>query len=71
MQIPTSKSAYRARLDGHYPRIETAMREAETMRELQLIWTMEQPVIADWPEHWQEHIADELMRCAEALNHGR
>jgi ERF superfamily len=54
------KSAYRARKDGDYPRIERKIRQARTLEELSLTWREERPTIQAWPVHWRELIVNEM-----------
>ena len=64
---PQQKSAYAARREGHFPRVERRLRGAKTMRSLAAIWKAEQQVIAQWPTDWQAHITEEKNRCKEDL----
>jgi hypothetical protein len=61
------KSAYQARKDGDYTRIEKLLRQAKTLRALETIWRNEQPVITQWPDQWCEAITEEKDACKAAL----
>jgi ERF superfamily len=54
------KSAYRARKDGDYPRVERRIRTARTLEELAHTWREERPTIQAWPDHWRELIVQEM-----------
>lgn len=61
------KSAYAARREGHFPRVEKRLRTARTVKALAKVWTDERAVIAVWPEEWQRLITDEKNRAKAAL----
>ena len=50
------KSAYQARREGDYPRIEKAIRTAQTFDELHKVWEREKRTIWAWPAKWRDHI---------------
>jgi hypothetical protein len=52
------KSAYQARRENDYPRIEKAIRQAQTFEELHRIWEDEKAVIRGWPSRWRDHIVE-------------
>ncbi|HEY1245347.1 MAG TPA: ERF family protein, partial [Hyphomicrobiaceae bacterium] len=53
------QSAYRARRENHYPRVEKRVRSAKTVEELASVWAEEQAVISAWPAKWRDHIVEE------------
>src|SRR5262245_41093248 len=61
------KSAYQARRENDYPRIEKGIREAQTFDELERVWLREQRVIHAMPSRWKEHLVDEKNRRKSEL----
>jgi hypothetical protein len=61
------QSAYAARKAGDYPGLERRIRGAQTMEELQRVWSAAQSVLQRWPQGWVEHITEEKELRKQAL----
>lgn len=53
------KSAYKARKDGDYPRLEAAIRAASSIEELSKLWSGEYQAIMSMPNGWREKLCEE------------
>lgn len=62
------QSAYAARKNGDWPRIERLLRSCLTVRALNAVWLLEKAVIEAWPAHWQELAEAEHGRCLAELS---
>ena len=62
------KSAYQARRENDYPRVEKRIRGARAMADLEAVWREEWPVISAWPEKWRQHITEEKNLRKRALD---
>lgn len=68
MHLPApTKSAYAARKEDDYQRIERLMRSVGTMGCLRALWINEQKVIKRWPPEWVERITEEKDRAKSRL----
>jgi hypothetical protein len=61
------KSARQAHEDGDYTRLETALREAKTMKALAAVWKAAQETIVLWPDRWIEAAKEEKDACKAKL----
>jgi hypothetical protein len=59
------KSSAQAKRDGHWPRLEAAIRNAETLEELEAAWEAEEPIVQAMPTKWRQHALD----CREVRRH--
>jgi hypothetical protein len=62
------KSAYQARRENDYPRVEKRIRACRSMGDLEAVWRSEWPVIRDWPQKWRDHITEEKNNRKAALD---
>ena len=65
-----TKSAYRTRRDGDYPRIERLLRSCKSAKALDTVWTIEKAVIEQWPQGWLRSITEEHARLKVLLDEG-
>jgi hypothetical protein len=61
------KSARQAHKDGDYSRLETALREAKTLKALFGVWKDAQETIKQWPDRWIEAATEEKDACKAKL----
>lgn len=61
------KSARQGHSDGHFRRLERAIRECETIKALAVLWKHEQENIATLPAGWRSALTDEKDRRKEQL----
>jgi hypothetical protein len=65
MKLIFPKSSAQAKRDGQWPRLEAAIRNAETLEELEATWEAEEPIVQAMPKKWQQHALD----CKETRRH--
>jgi len=61
------KSAYAARKEGEYPRLEAGIHECRTLDDLARFWKKEAKVIGALPDSWQRQLVEEKNRIKGEL----
>jgi hypothetical protein len=64
------KSAHKARKEGDYPKLEAAIRAAQTEEDLRKFTINNQQVIAELPDSWQTHLREEYGRRLTEIREG-
>jgi hypothetical protein len=67
MGLGSTKSAYRSRKEGDYPRIERLLRSALTLDALKTIWILEWHCISEMSPGWRRHLIAEKDRLKALL----